>query len=62
MSLGVDVEAVYSSNPAENDPWKVGERKISSCCDVAVFTTERESGVSSVPVDTGKRGGLLNRA
>lgn len=41
---GVDVETLSPSTPAENDTWKVGERKISSCCDVAVFTTERESG------------------
>lgn len=42
MGLSVDVEIVFPSAPVENHTWKVGEQKISSWCDVAVFTTARE--------------------
>lgn len=41
--MGADVETVSTSSPTENDPWGWARAKISSCCDVAVFTTERES-------------------
>lgn len=43
VSVGVDVEIGSPSSPAENDTWKRARVKISSCRDVAVFTTARES-------------------
>lgn len=51
VGLSIDVGMFLFPPQQWNDMWNVGEKKISSCCDVAVFSGAMRRG-SALPVDS----------